>query len=165
MELISEQTFLIISFVIAGCVLYKCAYSRLNGYLSRSVKIIGDKIRGAREKKNTLDAEKAGLQNEIKGALEEAQKAREALSKKAEEMIALGNEEVSEKIEEKRREYETAQARYQKGILANIKKKYITIIISRIKEKFSSLKDDTKFQDVAITNSLDMLEEYISNKR
>ena len=73
MELMGEQTFLIISFVIAGCDLYKCAYSRLNGYLSRSVKIIGDKIRGAREKKNTLDAEKAGLQNEIKGALEEAQ--------------------------------------------------------------------------------------------
>ncbi len=165
MELMGEQTFLIISFVIAGCVLYKCAYSRLNGYLNKSIKIIGDKIREAREKKSTLDAEKAGLRDEIKSALEEAQKAREALSKKAEEVIALGNEEVSEKIEEKRQEYETAQARYQKGILANIKKKYITIIISRIKEKFSSLKDDTKFQDVAITNSLDMLEEYISNKR
>ena len=165
MELMGEQTFLIISFVIAGCVLYKCAYSRLNGYLNKSIKIIGDKIREAREKRSTLDAEKAGLRDEIKSALEEAQKAREALSKKAEEMIALGNEEVSEKIEEKRQEYETAQARYQKGILANIKKKYITIIISRIKEKFSSLKDDTKFQDVAITNSLDMLEEYISNKR
>lgn len=165
MELMGEQTFLIISFVIAGCVLYKCAYSRLNGYLNKSIKIIGDKIREAREKKSTLDAEKAGLRDEIKSALEEAQKAREALSKKAEEMIALGNEEVSEKIEEKRQEYETAQARYQKGILANIKKKYITIIISRIKEKLLGSKDDAEFQDVAITNSLDMLEEYISNKR
>lgn len=164
MELMGEQTFLIISFVMAGCVLYKCAYSRLSGYLDSSIKIIGDKIREVRERKDTLDAEEAGLRNEIKNALEEVQKAREVLSKKAEEMIALDNERVSEKIEEKRQEYEITQERYQKNVLAKIKKKYITIIICRIKEKFLSSKDDAEFQDVAVTSSLDMLEEYISNR-
>lgn len=164
--LLSEQMFLVISFVLALWLLYKFAYKKLNKQIEKSIEDIrGTITNNEKAKKNAEDAIKK-MRLEIE-RLEKSAQAEEANARKE---TKISNDNNNKKIEhiilEKNREYEDAKLALERNFFSKAQKEYIENVIHTIRERLESVSKDKSFQEKAIERSLNMLEEYIeANER
>ena len=159
--LLSEYTFLIISFVLAVWALYKFAYKKLNKQIEKSIEDIRDTLTNNEQSRQNAEDEIKRLILEI-DRLDEGAQAEKAKARKEAKIRSDNNNKKIERIFlEKDKEYEKAKLVLEQNFLSRVQTEYINNITHKIKERLASSAHDKDFQEKAIDSSLNMIEEYI----
>ena len=163
--LLSEHTFLVISFVLAVWLLYKFAYKKLNTQIEKSINDIRGAITNNEQLRQNAEEEIKRLSSELV-SLEDSAMAEETKARQEAKIIGdNNNEKIAKIIFEKNREYENAKSVLERNFLKKKKKEYIKNITHKIKERLEISAKDKDFQGKVIEGSLNMIEEYIARSK
>lgn len=163
--LLSEHTFLVISFVLAVWLLYKFAYKKLNTQIEKSINDIRGAITNNEQLRQNAEEEIKRLSSELV-SLEDSAMAEETKARQEAKIIGdNNNEKIAKIIFEKNREYENAKSVLERNFLSQAQKEYIKNITQKIKERLENSAQDKDFQGKAIEGSLNMIEEYIARSK
>lgn len=164
--LLSEHTFLIVSFALAVWLLYKFAYKKLNKQIEKSIEDIRNALTNNEQSRQNAENEIKRLSLEIDRLGKNAQAEEAKARKEAKIRSDNNNAKIEQIIMEKNREYENAKLALERNFLSKAQKEYIENITHKIKERLGGATKDKEFQEKAIEASLNMIEEYIeANER
>ncbi|MBQ2175226.1 MAG: hypothetical protein II453_09235 [Alphaproteobacteria bacterium] len=163
--LLSEHTFLVISFLLAVWVLYKFSYKRLNKQIGKSIDDIRNTITNNEQLRQNAEDEIKRLSLEI-NKLEETARAEETRARQEVKLRSdKNNEKIAKIILNKNREYENAKLALERTFLSEAQKEYVENIIHKIKESLGSTAKNEDVQGKAIENALNMIEKYFNKTK
>lgn len=160
------HTYLVISFLLTGWVIFKFAYKKIDSKISADIRGIQDKIEGLEQKKNEAGKHLKQLQTDLAAANDDVAKALAEASQTAKEMTAKANQEISDLIKTKQLEYDQTIQKMKASLSIELQNKIIDAVIRELAERLRNSKTDREFQNASIENSINMLErladQYIS---
>lgn len=163
--LLSEHTFLVISFVLAGWALYKFAYKKLDSQIENTIDDIRNAIKNNERARQNTEDEVKRLQVEINKLTEKAKTEETAARQEARLRSESNNEKIAKIIAEKQKEYEKGKLSLENDFLSRATSWYVGIIMKKVKEELKNSVKDEDFQKRAIDSSFDLIEKYIARNK
>ena len=158
MSIISNvHTYLVISFLLTGWLIFKFAYQKLDARLSKDVNDIRDLLNGLDKKKSESEQQIKLLKNDLIEANDHINKTVSDAEQKAKKLTEKSHQEISNIIKLKQGEYDQAIKKMKSSMTVEMQNKLVDAVIKELVRKLQTARDDRDFQNTSIENSLEML--------